>query len=482
MSTTTTSNLLVVLRPDIAVEYSVHNDKPLDLVTLGTAGIYVWVCSTCSYEWNSRVAHRVSGSSNCPACSKKILTTSNPELAAEWGTQNETTPDQHKPGSRERVWWICPNGEHEEYKAAIVNRRLLDVSCPSCQIPPAEKSIASVAPHLVVQWSKKNKRPPENIFANSITAVTWECEVCAHEWTTRASHRVNKDRGCPSCNNRTLEGKTVSEVLPDLVDQWSSANTDHPEIISAGSRKRIVWTCPTLGHPDYTMAPMDRRDGYGCRQCVLDKESLAALNPEIATQWHPTMNQDLLPKDVMKSSGLKVWWVCEEGHEWKAQIAARTSITRRTGCPVCAQSSISGIEAELRKALTSDKIITSVKQEHNSTLTVKWRKRQVMNVDILGSYRDQPIIVEYDGWYWHSGQIKNDSVTPLARDTAKTEALLNNGYLVVRIREKTKKHKLELLNLHHPNLLQISWLYNTDSTSLRGKIYKWLDDKNKLSD
>jgi hypothetical protein len=471
---TITSNLLVVARPDIAAEYSEANTKPLETLTVGAAGKYSWTCGTCSYVWESRVDHRVSGSSNCPSCDKKILTTSNPELAAEWGTQNETIPAQHKPGSRERVWWECPTGEHPEYKAVIANRRLLGVSCPQCQTPPLEKSLASVAPELIAQWSAKNKRSPEEVFAKAITPVIWECDTCSYEWTTRVSYRVKQDNGCPSCNGRSLEGKTVAEVLPHLVSEWSSINTVSPDIISAGSGRRITWSCSQPGHLDYVMTPVDRRAGYGCRQCVLDKQSLAVTVPKIAAEWHPTKNHPLLPVEVMKATKRKVWWLCDAGHEWEAEVSNRTTPSKTTGCPVCAQSSISSVEAELRASFTSDQVLLDVRQEHNTTLPISWRNRKSMHVDIVASYQGKPVVIEYDGWYWHSGQRKKDSVTPRERDTAKTLALLNEGYRVARIREARTKQSLDFLNLDHPHLLQLHWLYDKDSLSLRQQIYTWL--------
>jgi very-short-patch-repair endonuclease len=458
-------------------EYSSSNPLPIEEVTPGSNTSFRWVCNFCSFEWSSRISHRLSGSSNCPACSKKILTTANPELAAEWGSQNDTTPDDHKPGSRVRVWWLCAADEHPEYLAAIANRRLSNVGCPLCKTPSFEKSLAAIAPHLVSQWSSKNSLHPEQVYAKATTPITWECNVCQHEWSTRVSYRVNNDKGCPSCENRTLVGKTVAEVLPHLIAQWSEQNVDSPEVLSAGSKKKVLWTCDKSGHPDYEMRPILRRMGYGCNRCVLAEKSLAAIKPDIARQWHPTKNGEVRPNDVMSASGMKAWWMCEANHEWESQIYSRTS-SNQTGCPICSQSSISSIEEELRRDFTSDSIIQDVRQEHNSTLPIPIRKRKQIKVDILGQYKEQPIVVEYDGWYWHSGQRKSDAETPRERDTEKTQALLAAGYLVVRIREVRKNATLDLLDLSHQNLLQVQWTYSKDSSELRQAIYSWLEKLN----
>ena len=65
-----------------------------------------------------------------------------------------------------------------------------------------------------------------------------------------------------------------------------------------------------------------------------DKKSLAEIHPEVAKQWHPTLNGDLtLYGDELKLSE-KVWWKCDKGddHEWKSTISNRIC---GKGCPIC---------------------------------------------------------------------------------------------------------------------------------------------------
>ena len=44
-------------------------------------------------------------------------------------------------------------------------------------------------------------------------------------------------------------------------------------------------------------------------------------------------NGNLSPQQVTPNSNRKVWWQCEEGHDYQATVAART--VRRSGCPYC---------------------------------------------------------------------------------------------------------------------------------------------------
>ncbi|MGD8883568.1 MAG: zinc-ribbon domain-containing protein [Desulfobacterales bacterium] len=63
-----------------------------------------------------------------------------------------------------------------------------------------------------------------------------------------------------------------------------------------------------------------------------EQYNLHIINPELAMEWHPTRNGDLNPRIVTPGSGKKVWWICADGHEWKAAIYSRN---RGSGCPFC---------------------------------------------------------------------------------------------------------------------------------------------------
>ncbi len=65
--------------------------------------------------------------------------------------------------------------------------------------------------------------------------------------------------------------------------------------------------------------------------------NLKKINPRLSKEWHPTKNGNLTPKDVTPSSAQKVWWICDNNHEWLAKIDNRA---RGTGCPYCAGQSL----------------------------------------------------------------------------------------------------------------------------------------------
>lgn len=69
--------------------------------------------------------------------------------------------------------------------------------------------------------------------------------------------------------------------------------------------------------------------------------TLAFARPDIAKQWHPTMNGALTPSNVSKGSSIYVWWQCDkyDSHFWKTQVAVRTR-KLSAGCSICAGKTV----------------------------------------------------------------------------------------------------------------------------------------------
>ena len=72
--------------------------------------------------------------------------------------------------------------------------------------------------------------------------------------------------------------------------------------------------------------------------------TIDVTHPEVAAQWHPTLNGDLKPSDVTAGCNKKMWWKCPkkcpEGceHVWEASLNNRC---KGRGCPYCAQKKVS---------------------------------------------------------------------------------------------------------------------------------------------
>ena len=59
---------------------------------------------------------------------------------------------------------------------------------------------------------------------------------------------------------------------------------------------------------------------------------LKTLYPQIALQWHPTLNGSVLPDSVAAHSNKKFFWLCEKGHTYDSSPDKRVN---GEGCPYC---------------------------------------------------------------------------------------------------------------------------------------------------
>lgn len=132
-------------------------------------------------------------------------------------------------------------------------------------------------------------------------------------------------------------GRMLLEAAPEIAEQFDAERNVGVaiEAISAGSPKKLWWN-GACGH-SFESSPYNRVKGQGCPYCAGNRvlagfNDLATTRPDLAAEWHPTLNGDLTPESVTRSSGKKVWWLDAHGHEWNTAISGRN---RGTGCPFC---------------------------------------------------------------------------------------------------------------------------------------------------
>ena len=131
-------------------------------------------------------------------------------------------------------------------------------------------------------------------------------------------------------------------LYPNLLAEWDWEMNDtiaaQPTNVSIGSTKKIHWKC-SQGHR-WEATPNNRSRGQGCPVCSGRKveigyNDLASKYPMVASEWHPTKIEKLLPTQVTCGSNKRVWWICKEcGNEWQSTVANRVA---GKGCPVCSR-------------------------------------------------------------------------------------------------------------------------------------------------
>ena len=268
-----------------------------------------------------------------------------PHIAAEWNYKknNGLRPSDVTYGCTRRVWWRCKNGHEWE---STVHNRTRGRDCPYCSRQGKtreENSLARLYPEIAAQWlqEKNGAITPKEIKPSSEISVWWRCEK-GHEWKAAVYARVRSGSGCPYCaGKRVMKGfNDLATVNPELAKEWNTEKNNGitAEEVHPGSNRSNWWRC-ALGH-EWQASPVSRtRNGTGCPYCANKKvlkgfNDLETIEPRIAKQWHPTLNGTLTPDSIVSGSHKYAWWLCSEGHVWKAKIESRAK--HKYGCPVCA--------------------------------------------------------------------------------------------------------------------------------------------------
>ena len=338
-----------------------------------------------------------------------------PDVAAEWNysLNNDLSPEQVSCGSGRKVWWICKHGH--EWEASIAHR-CNGTKCPYCsgkKVMP-EDSIAEKFPDIAAQWNNQlNSERVDAIAPSSNKKVWWICDK-GHEWQATVVSRTSSKSGCPTC---LLSKNNLLETFPLIAAEWHPTKNLklEPSSITYGSGKKVWWLCAN-GH-SYEASVSNRTMGKGCPYCagqkVSPEMSLAAVNEDLASQWHPTMNKELSPFDFLPHSHKKIWWQCSifPEHKWQATISSRS---QGSGCPKCNNQT----------SLPELRIYCELKHyfpDAKTRFKIHGREADIFIPSLN-------LAIEYDGSYYHENKQKEDE--------KKNKLFATHGIDVIRVRAK----------------------------------------------
>ena len=215
-----------------------------------------------------------------------------------------------------------------------------------------EDSLAYKYPELLEEWDYEENKvyTPETISAKSTEKAHWICKKCNQKWEATVYNRTAGDNGCPICSNKKIV-KGINDLqtkYPDIAKEWHpTLNTKKPDEVAPGSNLEAYWQCQKCGYGEKgewkTIIYNRAIKRYNCPACnskvvIEGRNDIQAEYPDIAKEWHPTLNK-LKPNEVMSKSSKKIYWVCSKceygkNGEWLATVYNR--VANHSGCPVCA--------------------------------------------------------------------------------------------------------------------------------------------------
>ena len=282
-------------------------------------------------------------------------------------------------------------------------------------------------------WEANAGLDPTKLTYGSTRKVWWKCPKCGGRWQTCIGDRTEKENRtrtkCPYCSNKRvlINFNDLATINPQLASEWHpTKNGDlKPTDVTAGSDRKVWWKCPKCGGEWQTVVRY-RTNGAGCLYCVGHKvlsgfNDLSTVNPELASEWHPTKNGDLKPTDVTAGTNKKVWWKCSKcGHEWQAQIALR----KYTNCPKC----------NLRKSTSfpEQAVFYYVKKLYPCSMN-KYKDCFMKKMEFDIYIPELKVAIEYDGSQWH----KTDSQHK--KEIRKYEFCKKYGIYLIRVKEHSEQ-------------------------------------------
>ena len=346
-----------------------------------------------------------------------------PEIAVEWNYNRNGDTDIKTifAHSGKKYWWFGKCGH--EWEMSVDNRTYLHQGCPFCsghRILPGFNDLLTLKPDLSKEWHPvlNGTLLPQNVGIGSERQVWWK-GLCGHEWKATVYSRVSGS-GCPYCSGRRLlvGFNDLATKYPALAEEWhptKNGNLGPTDIMSAVATK--VWWRGKCGHEWQAKINNRTSDGNGCpfcngRRVLTGYNDLLTLDPELASEWHPSKNGKLKPDMVMPAVNTMVWWKGKCGHEWRATILNRHN---GRGCPICS------------------KIYKTSFPEQAIYYYVKRIFPDAINRDVsLGKELDVYIPslhtgIEYDGSRFHSD---------LQKDIEKNHWCYDHGVRLMRIREE----------------------------------------------
>jgi hypothetical protein len=373
--------------PAVAAEWHPSKNGKLrpDKVSAKSGRRVWWRCAhNVKHTWRTSVRHRTGSESGCPRCYKDrladraaqrqrelaarprpprrvrrpavTLAAAFPALAAQWHPTKNGTLTASDIGAHvaRSVWWSCAVAADHQWHASIMTRTVRAQICPFCadRRLSVTNSLAARFPELVAEWHPKRNRgrKPSEVRWNDSDRAWWRCakngkHVFRMEIATRA-----RGGGCPFCaGSRVAKNRSASKLRWTAALEWDRERNAACDVdsVRSNSSEVVWWRCQRdPSHRWQTEVRERRKKGQGgcpfCTSSTLPRlRTLAARNPRIAAEWHPTRNGALRPDQVSANSRRRVSWKCPEGpdHLWETSIASRAH--KNTSCPFCRRVRVS---------------------------------------------------------------------------------------------------------------------------------------------
>lgn len=324
-------------------DYTKNTDIAPNKIGYGSGRKVWWICSTCHYEWAAVITDRTQGR-GCPACTGRVVVAGRNDLETwcknnkkldildEWDYEknDNINPSTIHSGSNKRYWWKCKHGH--SWKVAVYGRTS-GSGCPKCNTQtsfPEQAILYYIKQYFPDAINRYTEFGVElDIYIPTLKVAIEYDGVAFHETKTEIETRKNS-----VCQEHDIKLIRIREEgLCEYNDCICIMRHDRHDIDDLDNVIKQTLIYIGVNNTDINT----KRDNvFIMEQYKLLKleNSFAVKFPELAKEWHPTLNGNLMPENVSYGSNQKVWWLCPNGHSYKMSLKSRS---RNCICHKCAK-------------------------------------------------------------------------------------------------------------------------------------------------
>ena len=340
-------NDLYTLNPEISKEWNYDKNASLSPKSFSVQSnkIVWWICEY-GHEWKTSISHRTNGR-NCPVCSSE-LRQSFPEKAIAFycrkfvGNTLENFVYQGSSKFELDIYLPLLN-VGIEYDGQFWHKKIDKDIAKNKKCSDNGITLIRVREPLCPSLNDSSL----DILLNDLSLLSLESaiieilEYIKQTFSINISAKVNISEDLIEIRKLLVyleKENSLDSVRPDLVKEWDfEMNAPlKPTNVKVNSNKLVWWKCEK-GH--LWKSKINNRtsvNNNGCPFCsglklLVGHNDLQSQRPDLAKQWHPTKNGDLMPNNITKSTRKKVWWRCDYGHEFFTSPNER----KNSNCPIC---------------------------------------------------------------------------------------------------------------------------------------------------
>ena len=272
-------------------------------------------------------------------------------------------------GTQKKVWWLCNKGH--EWEATVASRNY-GIGCPTCkkelQTSFPEQAIfyyfKKIFPDTINRYADNNQEI--DIFIPSIK-IGIEYDGLRFHNQKKQKKEMAKDEYFNTQGIKIIRVKEKKKTKIFFKDniiyyQPSSQNKELNNVIELLISKMFK----DLKRIEPMVDISIERDNNDILELLLstEKDNSILTNEKLIKEWNYEKNKNINPEFIPKTSGKKVWWLCNKGHEWEAIVNSRN---RGNGCPYCSNQKL--LKGYNDLSTTNPKLAKEWNYEKNGSLT-----------------------------------------------------------------------------------------------------------------